>query len=1038
MGLNNVHFPFLPDSEDEILLSMASYFLELGFTLQEMSLQDSFKIKIGHTSIAINSRTKNNSTVRGRSDLLLLRDKLPLAIIETKAPNIELTDRDRDQGLSYARLLLNMPPFTIITNGKELRVYDTITTDLIKSGTPSSATWVLNGMKHQGANEEMRRWAVHTLFSLDFDALKAFCNEQTRGRIADLKSTPDDVRYYDPDLYVSRSSLRQSFEAFISSSFLCFAITGDSGIGKTNELCALAESISDNNRGVVLFYRATDLANGLTGAIASDFVWGFLKDEPIARIIHRFCEIVATHHSTLYIFVDGLDEYPGQLSTLRAELNEFTRRLNSTNTRLCVSCKTTDWSEFIGERNITLNQFGRNTYPKVERGDLPGIPLQVFNEHELDEAWSKYRSRFHIHGSLSGETRNECSMPQILRFVAEVYRGKESIPTDLSDKQVFDHYWSYKMAVFDKQRRLIAELIICKASEMMIRLDLLELNELEFYKELSQIAEFSTAYNDTLRYGLLRRRGDHNGNSYLTFPFGKLRAYVFTVKARNWPSVLDKAHRVKEIRYVTSTRLGKDALFFYTSVAGINDSEEWFIDLIDVDLPLFISTVKSLSNKANNLPGKLQNRKIKQHDVERFIKAYSALRDQFPNIKMRIPPYTLGKAGLWITDNIHGYRTTTEEYPQPILFVPGEVITDLDAIGQQQIKPGGNVSNQLANLSRANLPEWVALSEINTQIANLVGHWLLNESNCPTLVIERTHNFLREHSTSWANTPSGYYWDFLGYESLESAQTSFYEELLQRIEVLQQTWLDAFEASNESQRRWYVRQRNVLSTFQWLISQDTISLQRLPPPSFSPHKLFSDIYQDKEFQFTLQLIQTILPEIISNYIRLVADNFGVLASTLPFYQQRNARLIVEISQMDHSDSLLLTYTLLPSAPPGPPIVRQVSRKDSMGDKFVHHRSSLGSLFAENIEVSTIVDDHLINEPHAIISRTEFPDHHIITDQVYQLVQNEAQYAFGDRYDWNSHVTSHDRNKFALELLSSIHEVQTESWSFRITKLIING
>lgn len=70
-----------------------------------MSFEDSFQIKLGHTSIIVNKYPRKKG-VPARSDMLLVRNGKPLAIVETKAPNIKLSEEDRDQGLSYTRLLI--------------------------------------------------------------------------------------------------------------------------------------------------------------------------------------------------------------------------------------------------------------------------------------------------------------------------------------------------------------------------------------------------------------------------------------------------------------------------------------------------------------------------------------------------------------------------------------------------------------------------------------------------------------------------------------------------------------------------------------------------------------------------------------------------------------------------------------------------------------------------------------------------------------------------------------------------------------------
>ncbi|MGA6840607.1 hypothetical protein [Priestia megaterium] len=86
--------------------------------------QLSFTVKFGHHKIKIGKGVQSSS--RGRLDILVQYDKVNLAILELKRPGKPLTDEDRDQGISYARLMSQMPPIVVISNGKETSFFRTI------------------------------------------------------------------------------------------------------------------------------------------------------------------------------------------------------------------------------------------------------------------------------------------------------------------------------------------------------------------------------------------------------------------------------------------------------------------------------------------------------------------------------------------------------------------------------------------------------------------------------------------------------------------------------------------------------------------------------------------------------------------------------------------------------------------------------------------------------------------------------------------------------------------------------------------------
>lgn len=56
----------------------------------------------------------------------------PMIVIDAKNPREYLTDDDREQVISYARLIGNVAPYAVLSNGKSWRFFDTITKQEIK------------------------------------------------------------------------------------------------------------------------------------------------------------------------------------------------------------------------------------------------------------------------------------------------------------------------------------------------------------------------------------------------------------------------------------------------------------------------------------------------------------------------------------------------------------------------------------------------------------------------------------------------------------------------------------------------------------------------------------------------------------------------------------------------------------------------------------------------------------------------------------------------------------------------------------------
>src|SRR5437899_3129205 len=142
MALKDIPQAFDVDSEEDLRLAVVKYFHELGFGLDEIKTETRFTIQLGHNTLVVGGQgTSHRDQVTGRSDILLARHGKPLAIVETKAPGHALNEKDALQALSYARLLREMAPYAIVTNGKDTHVYDTFASTLAVLENPCESVW---------------------------------------------------------------------------------------------------------------------------------------------------------------------------------------------------------------------------------------------------------------------------------------------------------------------------------------------------------------------------------------------------------------------------------------------------------------------------------------------------------------------------------------------------------------------------------------------------------------------------------------------------------------------------------------------------------------------------------------------------------------------------------------------------------------------------------------------------------------------------------------------------------------------------------
>src|ERR1700741_1473920 len=112
------------NNEEEIKLQIVLPWLEkLGYKRDTMEFEK---------TIVVNEGRKKKSIF---ADIVVYTNKskeTPLIVIDTKSPKEILSKQDRDQVISYARLLPKIAPLAILTNGTITHIYQTIDKSRIK------------------------------------------------------------------------------------------------------------------------------------------------------------------------------------------------------------------------------------------------------------------------------------------------------------------------------------------------------------------------------------------------------------------------------------------------------------------------------------------------------------------------------------------------------------------------------------------------------------------------------------------------------------------------------------------------------------------------------------------------------------------------------------------------------------------------------------------------------------------------------------------------------------------------------------------
>jgi hypothetical protein len=324
-------------TEDDIRTKVVYPWLAgCGFDPSEISIEFSFEIRLGRSAYRIDGKAKSTptatqvssgTTARPRTDVLVRRGQWNLMVVEVKAPGEVVDDEARDQGISYARLLPQIAPFVVVTNGQTSRVYDSITRQEITGACIPCTHPGIYGKFNVSVDElAIRTEALEAFVSLSADNLVAFCKMQLDYRMRRLRD--DDSasgKKYIPSLYVDRPVPRVAIEELLDRKHArAVAVFGRPQVGKTNFLCRFSEERIRAGK-PVLFYPAISLNAGLLHEIADDFGWLLGDQSSVAFLVSKLGQVLGRSGSHLTLIIDGWNE---------AEL-EIARQIDRECDRLC-------------------------------------------------------------------------------------------------------------------------------------------------------------------------------------------------------------------------------------------------------------------------------------------------------------------------------------------------------------------------------------------------------------------------------------------------------------------------------------------------------------------------------------------------------------------------------------------------------------------------------------------------------------------------------------------------------------------------------
>jgi hypothetical protein len=681
-------------TEEEVKVQIVlPWLMSLGVPVGDLRLETRFSLTIGTRTIGVSPL----SSASGRLDILVRRGKHNLLVVETKSPANELTDSDRDQAVSYARLVHPIAPYALVTNGVDFRLYDSLTKESVESGA----------LAHDGLSialpDSARREALQLFLAASPTNLLALSRIWLAEETATLSGSPEDLgAVYVQRLHVGRSAVDASIRAFMSGTHRGFALVGHAGMGKSSSMIDIANRLSGDGYSV-LFFRGIALEGSLKEAVSREVAWAFGDAEHTVRALAR---LVAHGGKPLVVMVDGLEDW--EYTSRAQELAWLIGHSVQADLRFIVSCSTGRWLDFLKPKGVRLG-LERHIFGATAQAPY-SANLGPMNDDEFHRAVHTYRHVFDVHSGIEADAiAHARRSPFFLRLLFQIAATDASPTVTLRSQQFFDKY--LELVTRRTGRPATAQATLTAIAQLMA------LEGKESIDELAVRQALALSGNEDLAQDVFDDRtvvaGGAPGRQRFAFSFGQLRSYLIAFHVRRWPELSDAA-LLDELSRGHSNGIVAEAWTLYYDCASLEHCK-----LIDEPLR--------------------QNAKAYLHTYLELIAKH------FPELRARFQPRTAGKVGFIAEINVPD-RTLGYYGFRPIGDLESEVIfVAADAsLGPQRRRIHHQYGVRHMHWSQSSngfvtldVRQEVIRHEILPQLKEMIERRLLNESGTDDMLSEQ-------------------------------------------------------------------------------------------------------------------------------------------------------------------------------------------------------------------------------------------------------------------------------------------------------------
>lgn len=382
-------------------------------TFREVSLehQKSFSVKVGHHRIVVTAKTPNRKSVRAISDILFKVGEKNVIMLELKNVNAKLTDNDRDQGISYARLLDQIPPITLVSNGKDNIFYDTYTKEKIDRDT---IDWKVIQDRIDNAFEiatKDLRDAIDLLLNNDPELFASVINGISDEKFTTFKGDiSDSTASLCDDFQVERTILKE-INSVLAKGQSLVGLQGTAFSGKTTLLYQIHQKLTSENN-FVYFIDCNDLNMSIFSQLANSFTTS--TKNPISPDQIRNWLIASLNNDNSGKFYLLLDNFNKNISeTVMAEILELIDLFQGSQHKILYTIDEFNYKQIadVSHRNYKTTVGKKSCVLK----------LNDFDNQEYDDARKIMFNRFKVTIERGGFFTEEYREPRILRYLLSAH-----------------------------------------------------------------------------------------------------------------------------------------------------------------------------------------------------------------------------------------------------------------------------------------------------------------------------------------------------------------------------------------------------------------------------------------------------------------------------------------------------------------------------------------------------------------------------------------------------------------------------------------